>query len=115
MLFKTDENIPLEAVHLLRAAGHDTLTVFDQSLGGRPDSRIASVCRREAGALITLDTDFGTTTCQNLVFLRKFPREDAVKPGNTNDYVSRKDAEIAKVHVLAVLCLPSSVFSSYRS
>jgi predicted nuclease of predicted toxin-antitoxin system len=58
MQFKTDENIPLEAVDLLRAAGHDALTVFDQSLGGRPDSRIASVCRREARALITLDTDF---------------------------------------------------------
>jgi len=59
MLFKTDENIPLEAVHLLRAAGHDALTVFDQTLGGRPDSRIASVCRQEARALLTLDTDFG--------------------------------------------------------
>ena len=59
MLFKTDENIPLEAVDLLRAAGHDTLTVFDQSLGGRPDSRIVSVCKQEGRALITLDTDFG--------------------------------------------------------
>ena len=58
MLFKTDENIPLEAVDILRAAGHDTLTVFDQSLSGRPDSRIASVCRRESRALLTLDTDF---------------------------------------------------------
>ena len=37
-----------------------------------------------------------TTTCSNLVFLRKFSREDDIKPGSTNDYVSRKDAEIAK-------------------
>ena len=58
MRFKTDENIPTEAVDLLRAAGHDVLTVFDQSLSGRPDSRIASVCKREDRALISLDTDF---------------------------------------------------------
>lgn len=30
MRFKTDENIPTEAVDLLRAAGHDVVTVFDQ-------------------------------------------------------------------------------------
>jgi predicted nuclease of predicted toxin-antitoxin system len=58
MRFKTDENIPLEAVDLLRAAGHDALSVFDQSLAGRPDGRIASVCQQEGRALITLDTDF---------------------------------------------------------
>lgn len=58
MLFKTDENIPLEAVDILRAAGHDAMTVFDQSLSGRPDNRIASVCRREGRTLITLDADF---------------------------------------------------------
>ncbi len=58
MQFKTDENIPLEAVDLLRAAGHDARSVFDQSLGGRPDSRIASVCKQEDRALITLDMDF---------------------------------------------------------
>jgi predicted nuclease of predicted toxin-antitoxin system len=56
--FKTDENIPLEAADILRAAGHDALSVFDQSLSGQPDSRIASVCRQEGRTLITLDTDF---------------------------------------------------------
>jgi predicted nuclease of predicted toxin-antitoxin system len=55
---KTDENIPLEAVNLLREAGHDVATVFDQSLGGRPDPEIASVCQREGRVLMTLDTDF---------------------------------------------------------
>lgn len=58
MQFKTDENIPLEGADLLRSAGHDALSVFDQSLSGRPDSRIASVCKQENRALITLDTDF---------------------------------------------------------
>jgi len=58
MRFKTDENIPLEAVDLLRAAGHDALSVFDESLAGRADAKIASVCREERRTLITLDTDF---------------------------------------------------------
>ncbi len=58
MKFKTDENIPLEAADLLRAAGHDTLSVFDESLAGRPDGKIASVCQEERRTLITLDTDF---------------------------------------------------------
>ncbi len=58
MRFKTDENIPLEAVDLLRAAGHDALSVFDESLAGRPDDHIASVCRQEDRTLITLDLDF---------------------------------------------------------
>jgi predicted nuclease of predicted toxin-antitoxin system len=58
MKFKTDENVPLEAVDLLRSGGHDALSVFDQSLAGWPDGRIAEVCREEARTLITLDTDF---------------------------------------------------------
>lgn len=58
MQFKTDENIPAQVVDLLRAAGHDAQAVFDQSLGGRSDSEIASVCKQEGRTLITLDTDF---------------------------------------------------------
>ncbi|MBP7053937.1 MAG: DUF5615 family PIN-like protein [Phycisphaerae bacterium] len=58
MQFKTDENIPLEAVELLRSTGHDAASVYGQSLGGHPDRRIASVCKQENRALITLDTDF---------------------------------------------------------
>ncbi|MCU0915256.1 MAG: DUF5615 family PIN-like protein [Planctomycetes bacterium] len=58
MRFKTDENIPLEAVDLLRASGHDVLSVFDQALAGHPDARIAAVCQQEDRTLITLDTDF---------------------------------------------------------
>jgi predicted nuclease of predicted toxin-antitoxin system len=58
MRFKTDENIPLEAVNLLRMSGHDALSVFDQSLAGQPDDRIASVCQQEGRALLRLDTDF---------------------------------------------------------
>ena len=58
MKFKADENVPSEAIELLRAAGHDAASVFDQSLSGRPDCDIASVCKSEGRILITLDTDF---------------------------------------------------------
>ena len=57
-LFKTDENLPMEVAELLRQAGHDVLSVLDQSLGGEPDSKIAEVCRAEGRALVTLDLDF---------------------------------------------------------
>jgi predicted nuclease of predicted toxin-antitoxin system len=56
--FKTDENLPEQVADLLRQAGFDARTVLDQSLGGKPDPRIAEVCRDEGRALITLDLDF---------------------------------------------------------
>jgi len=56
--FKTDENLPLEAVVLLRSAGYDAMSVFDQSLVGARDEDIAHVCQQERRVLITLDLDF---------------------------------------------------------
>lgn len=57
--FKLDENIPREAVSLLRDAGHDVGTAIDQRLGGAADERVLGVCRDEARVLVTLDLDFG--------------------------------------------------------
>ncbi len=56
--FKLDENLPVEAAEALRLAGHDTLTVLDQSMGGALDGPLAQVCRTERRALVTLDLDF---------------------------------------------------------
>lgn len=58
MKFKLDENIPVEASALLQEAGHDSLTVVDQNMGGEQDEQIIQVCSREKRALITLDLDF---------------------------------------------------------
>ncbi len=66
--FKIDENLPARAADLLRAAGHDALTVLEQKLGGRPDTTIAEACRSEKRALITLDLDFAN--------IRSYPPED---------------------------------------
>jgi len=56
--FKLDENLPAEAADLLRAAGHDALTVTDQQMGGQPDSSVASLCQQESREVVTLDLDF---------------------------------------------------------
>lgn len=65
--FKIDENLPAELCDLLRASGHDSATVVDQSHGGRPDAFLMEVCSREGRTLVTLDTDFGD--------IRKHPPE----------------------------------------
>jgi len=56
---KLDENIGRRGVELLKAAGHDVMTVREQNLQGAPDERIFKVCADEKRVLITLDHDFG--------------------------------------------------------
>ncbi|MGQ0594828.1 MAG: DUF5615 family PIN-like protein [Gammaproteobacteria bacterium] len=58
MKFKIDENLPVEIAALLEEAGYDATTVLDQELEGSADPHIASVCRKEDRALVTLDIDF---------------------------------------------------------
>jgi len=58
MLFKVDENLPIEAALSLQSAGHDAVTVQDQRMVGEPDPRLAHVCQLEGRALVTLDLDF---------------------------------------------------------
>ena len=43
---------------LLREHGHDALTIIDQEMVGELDHKVASVCKAEQRALITLDLDF---------------------------------------------------------
>ena len=56
--FKRGENLPTDACRLLVDAGFDAVTVFEQSLHGKPDTDVARVCREEGRALVTLDLDF---------------------------------------------------------
>lgn len=65
MKFKLDENLPRAAVSLLRASGHDALSVHDQQLAGALDPQLADVCRAERRCLITVDRGFAD--------LRRFP------------------------------------------
>lgn len=59
MKLKLDENLSRRAADLIRAAGHDAVTVSNQGLSGAADETIFEVCRREGRTLITLDRDFG--------------------------------------------------------
>ena len=56
--FKLDENLPRDAEALLRKAGHDVRTVFDEQLGGNPDPRVIDAAQSEARILVTFDLDF---------------------------------------------------------
>ena len=56
--FKVDENLPSEIVDTLRAAGHEAASVHEEGLQGIEDARLASACRHERRALVTLDLDF---------------------------------------------------------
>lgn len=68
MKLKVDENLSIDVAAVLKLAGHDAETVLDEHLGGRPDPDIASVCKRESRALLTLDLDFGD--------IRRYPPAD---------------------------------------
>jgi predicted nuclease of predicted toxin-antitoxin system len=53
--FKLDENLSRRAADLIRAAGHDAVTVASQGLRGAADETLFEVYRRESRALVTLD------------------------------------------------------------
>jgi predicted nuclease of predicted toxin-antitoxin system len=57
--FKLDENIGRRGRELLRASGHDVVTVWDQGLHGVTDEQLFKICSTEGRALVTLDRDFG--------------------------------------------------------
>jgi predicted nuclease of predicted toxin-antitoxin system len=58
MRAKLDENVPIEAAELLRAADWECDTVYDEGLAGADDPEIAAACQAGARVLFTLDLDF---------------------------------------------------------
>jgi len=62
MLFKIDENLPTELVHLMVSSGYDAKTVYDQQLQGADDPVLIDRCDQENRILITLDIDFSDIT-----------------------------------------------------
>jgi predicted nuclease of predicted toxin-antitoxin system len=58
MLFKVDENLPVEVAQLLSDLGHDAKTVNDQGLKGVNDRGLMERCDNEHRTLVTLDIDF---------------------------------------------------------
>jgi predicted nuclease of predicted toxin-antitoxin system len=58
MRAKLDENLPVEAAELLRTAGWECDTVYDEGLAGADDPEVAAACQAGARVLFTLDLDF---------------------------------------------------------
>ena len=58
MRAKLDENLPVEAAELLRTAGWECDTVYDEGLAGADDPIVAARCQVEARVLFALDLDF---------------------------------------------------------
>jgi hypothetical protein len=53
--FKLDENLPIELLDDLRAAGHEADGLHDEGLIGAPDDVVLDLVRRERRVLLTLD------------------------------------------------------------
>ena len=98
MKFKIDENLPADIAVLLQEAGYDAMTLLDQKLGGHADPRIASACRTEDRALITLDMDFAD--------IRSYPPNQY--PGVVVLRLRRQD----KPHVMATVAGLIPLFSA---
>ena len=58
MRAKLDENLPVETAELLRTAGWECDSVYDEGLGGADDPDVAAACQAGARVLFTLDLDF---------------------------------------------------------
>ena len=58
MRAKLDENLPVEAAELLRTAGWECDSVYDEGLAGADDTEVAAACQAGARVLFSLDLDF---------------------------------------------------------
>ena len=58
MRAKLDENLPVETAELLRTAGWECDSVYDEGLAGADDPEVAAACQAGARVLFTLDLDF---------------------------------------------------------
>ncbi len=89
MLFKIDENLPVEIAELLIQSGHDAKTVVDQRLQGSEDPALLDVCRHEHRVLITLDLDFSD--------IRTYP------PQENEGIIVLRVANQSKPHVMHII------------
>jgi predicted nuclease of predicted toxin-antitoxin system len=78
--FKVDEDLPHEFGARLRSAGHDAMTVVEQSLSGSPDAKIWQIVQKEKRCLLTADKGFAdvrmlSSGLHDGVILFRLPRE----------------------------------------
>nr|VFK26132.1 MAG: hypothetical protein BECKLPF1236A_GA0070988_105121 [Candidatus Kentron sp. LPFa]VFK36179.1 MAG: hypothetical protein BECKLPF1236C_GA0070990_105071 [Candidatus Kentron sp. LPFa] len=91
MKFLANENIPLASVHALREAGHDVLSMTEES-PGTSDEMVMRRAYMENRIIVTFDRDYG-----ELIFRRRLIAPDGVLyfrfspaiPLEPADYIAR--------------------------
>jgi predicted nuclease of predicted toxin-antitoxin system len=84
MRLLADENIPLDTVRALRAAGHDVFSAAE-SASGAPDEELLLRANDEERLVITFDRDFGELAARHRkraaggILLIRFAPKDAAE------------------------------------
>jgi predicted nuclease of predicted toxin-antitoxin system len=84
MIVKVDEDLPKDAARLLRARGHDAVTVLEQGMGGWKDAELWRAVQHERRFLITADKGFADVLAfppgshSGVLLLR--PDKDGIQP-----------------------------------
>jgi len=99
--FKVDEDLPREIASILRAGGHDAVSVLDEKLGGAPDPRVWSAVQQEHRCLLTADKGFADARrfppgTHGGIVLFRLPRE------SRSGYVRLLEGFLTKLHVETV-------------
>lgn len=81
MRVKVDENLPVSAARILRAAGHDADTVQEEGLAGASDPDVMQAAVADHRMIFTLDRGFGDLA-RNMgdhagVVVFRLPKQDA--------------------------------------
>jgi len=97
-----DENIPLETVRALRAAGHDVYAASETAVG-TSDEALLKVATAEQRLLITFDRDFGELATRRgeaapggILLLRFTPRSAEEVSALVVELLARSDIEWAQ-------------------
>ena len=98
MKIKLDENMPATLSAVLAARGHDTDTVTDEGLAGRPDTDVWEAAQRDDRFLITQDLDFSDA--------RRF------RPGTHSGLLLVRLSNPSRTHLIERV---SAVFESERT
>jgi predicted nuclease of predicted toxin-antitoxin system len=81
---KVDEDLPRQAVQLLREHDYDAASVIEQEMGGWKDQQLWAAIQKEERYLVTADKGFGDIrvyppgTHHGILLLR--PDEDGIRP-----------------------------------
>lgn len=102
MRLLVDENVPLESVRALRAAGHDVYQVAESALG-EADDVLLERATAEGRAVMTFDRDFGEFVAREnrsadagVVLLRIVPHSASEVSELLVALLSRDDIEFAR-------------------